>query len=138
MNISLNLDRDLYNFLFQNFVEAGSIVKTQRIFHNVTNPPLLKGQLDQKILGLLTVPELHLLIGMKITTTQIYVCMYLSGLVDKLMTEMEKQVFLSKKLDKNWMDEFLKKVGKYIVFICVYLNNLDGHSQKVLSGSTLT
>ena len=37
--------------------------KTQQRFQNVTNPPLLAGDVDRKVLGLLCVPELHLLLG---------------------------------------------------------------------------
>ena len=43
---------------------AGSNLKSQKKFQNVVNSPLLIGRPDQKVLGLVSVPELHLLIGM--------------------------------------------------------------------------
>ena len=36
--------------------------------------------------------------------------MYILGIIDKLMKEMENRVFLSKKSGRKFMDSFLKKV----------------------------
>jgi hypothetical protein len=52
------------NLIFiQEYVDAGSIKKSQMKFQNVTNAPLLTTEPHQKILGALAIPELHLLIG---------------------------------------------------------------------------
>ena len=51
--------------IVQEYVAAGSDKKKQKNprFQNVTNPPLLSAEPEQKILGLLSVPELHCLNG---------------------------------------------------------------------------
>ena len=97
-------------FFCQNYVEAGSVKKTQQRFQNVTNPPLLAGDLDQKVLGLLCVPELHLLLGTE-KYFLLFIVFFISlGVVDKIMNEFENRVFVTKKAGKKWMDSYLKKV----------------------------
>ena len=75
----------------------------------MTNPPLLTGENDQKALGLLCVPELHLLLGTEINKG-IYEKHFFLGIVDKLLSEFENGVFPTKTGGKKFMDDFLKKV----------------------------
>lgn len=44
-------------------MKAGAKHSLQQNFQNVINPPLLHGPVEKTVLGLLNVPELHLLIG---------------------------------------------------------------------------
>ena len=45
------------------YVRNGSKHSQQQFYQNVINAPLLHGVRDRKVLGLLNIPELHLLIG---------------------------------------------------------------------------
>ena len=47
----------------QRFVEAGSDTKKQQEFENITNPPLLTSSPDKLIIEILSVPQLHILLG---------------------------------------------------------------------------
>ena len=76
----------------------------------MTNQPLLAGDLDQKVLGLLCVPELHLLLGTEEYFLLLIVFFISLVVVDKIMTEFENRVFVTKKVGKKWMDSYLKKV----------------------------
>ena len=51
--------------IFQRYVEEGSNSKNQKIFENVTNTPLLTSSAEKKIIEIISVPELHLLLGNK-------------------------------------------------------------------------
>ena len=42
---------------------SGSDKKKQKLFENVVNLPLITGDPEQTILGTISVPELHLLLG---------------------------------------------------------------------------
>ena len=44
---------------------SGSDKKKQKLFENVLNLPLITGDPEQTILGTISVPELHLLLGIK-------------------------------------------------------------------------
>ena len=52
----------------QRFVEAGSDTKKQQEFENVTNPPLLTSSPDKLIIEILSVPQLHILLGKETKT----------------------------------------------------------------------
>jgi hypothetical protein len=70
--VKYNFDQHYFYYVlyfYQNFVEAGSVKKTQQRFQNVTNQPLLTGDVDDKVLGILAVPELHLLLGTEMVFT---------------------------------------------------------------------
>ena len=53
------------------------------------NPPILSMDPDKRVIEVLHIPSLHLLLGV----------------VDKLLQELEKKV------SKNWVDKYLKKVN---------------------------
>ena len=74
------------------FVKNGSKMKKQQLYENVTNPPLVTGSVDDLILKMFAIPELHLLIGV----------------VDKLLTEFENRALLTKKAGRKFMDRYLK------------------------------
>ena len=86
--------QDIIN-LHNAYTEAGSKVRTQQLYQNFTNHPLITSLPDKLIIEILAVPELHLLLGV----------------VNKLMDEIESQVFLSKSDGKEFMDNFLKSAG---------------------------
>ena len=78
-------------------------------YQNVVNPPLITGDLVKLVLGLLAIPELHLLIGIPIYIKAIPSKKVL-GVVDKLITGLENNLFLTKEEGRQLMDDFLKKV----------------------------
>ena len=63
--------------------------RNQSHFQNFVNPPILSMDPDKRIIEVLHIPSLHLLLGV----------------VDKLLQELEKKVF------KNWIDKYLKRVN---------------------------
>ena len=77
------------------YVDSGSNKKKQKDFQNFTNTPLLTGDPEQLVLGLLAVPELHLLIGV----------------TDKIMKGFEDSALPTPSLGRKFMDRFLKKVA---------------------------
>ena len=81
--------------LNQRFVDAGSNLKKQSKFDNVIHKPLLSVDESEVVLGLLAPPELHMLIGV----------------VDKLLSGIENNVFSTKEEGKTFMDKFLKRVN---------------------------
>ena len=93
-NGNLYTMQDIVN-LHNAYTEAGSKAKTQQLYQNFTNHPLITSLPDKLIIEMLAVPELHLLLGV----------------VNKLMDEIESQVFLSKSDGKEFMDNFLKSAG---------------------------
>ena len=52
----------IYIYL-QDFQESGAVRKKQQQFQNVVNEPLLTGDPQAQVLGLVSPPELHILIG---------------------------------------------------------------------------
>ena len=80
--------------LHQQYKDSGADPKTQQHYQNVVNAPLIVAQGEDLILGVLAVPELHILLGV----------------VDKLMSGIENEVFSSKEMGREFMDKFLKKV----------------------------
>ena len=54
------------NNCFQAYVKSGSNPKQQKKFQNVTNSPLIKADPNTLVLGIIAIPELHLLIGKNI------------------------------------------------------------------------
>ena len=76
--------------LHNKYVESGANPKKQQDFQNCVKISLIAAESDQIILGLLAVPELHLLIGV----------------VDKFMTGIENNVFDTKAEGRKFMDSF--------------------------------
>ena len=76
---------------YNSFVKNGSKLKDAMKFNNVINPPLLTGPDDSKVLSVVYFPELHVL----------------TGIVGKLVKEMEKNVFPSPEEGKKFMDEWM-------------------------------
>ena len=73
------------------FLEAGSNLKLAQRFMNVVNPPLIIGPNDSKVLGLVYFPELHVL----------------TGIVGKLVKELERKVFSSPEAGKKFLDDWM-------------------------------
>ena len=44
-------------------MDSGAVKKYQKRFQNVVNEPLITGEHDDLILGLIALPELHIMIG---------------------------------------------------------------------------
>ena len=84
---------DLYLW-HQKFLESGARSKDQQHFQNLVNSPLITGPEDLPVLSLLNCPSLHILIGV----------------VNKLIKEMENNVFSSQTEGKTWMESFLKRM----------------------------
>ena len=97
--------------IFQRYVEEGSNSKNQKIFENVTNTPLLTSSAEKKIIEIISVPELHLLLGNKKCIMQKKLLSMIVGVVEKLLREFENRVFQDKKVGKKFMDNYLKKVS---------------------------
>ena len=49
--------------MFQKFISSGAKVEDQQWCQNVINAPLLHGPRDKLVLGLINIPDLHLLLG---------------------------------------------------------------------------
>ena len=62
------------------------------------------------MLGLINIPELHLLIGNPGKSCSRLWNKDILGVVDKIILEFERRVFDSPELGRKWMDGFLKKV----------------------------
>ena len=80
------------NLWYQQFLEAGGNKAKAMDFKNVTRRPLLAGQPEDLVLDLLIPPELH--------------CM--TGVAGKLLKEMERGCFQSRKEGKKFVNTFLK------------------------------
>ena len=72
--------------------------------------PLLTGNLETKVIEVIAVSELHLLSGKISDQNVLFITIYLTGIVGKLLQEIERKVFPSKEYGKTLMDNFLKKV----------------------------
>lgn len=59
--------------------------KTQQRFQNVTNSPLLTVDVDRTVLRLLSVPELHLLLGKEILFNSLMINMNSNRLVNVII-----------------------------------------------------
>ena len=68
------------------------------------------------MLGLLAVSELQLLLGTDASYLSSALDLICTGVVDKLLTEFEKRVFLTKKAGGKWMDYYLKKVSCVLIY----------------------
>ena len=77
------------------YVSAGEPHKNARMFQNVVNPPLITGQPDDTILSILFPPENHLM----------------TGIVGKVVEEMEKAGWDNPKDGEMWMRNFLHKTS---------------------------
>ena len=80
---------------YTRYVEAGSVIKTAMKYNNVVLPPLVTGPEKQKILGILFFPEHHVF----------------TGIVAKLVKELEKYGFDTKEEGKIFMDNWMSEPG---------------------------
>lgn len=84
---------------YKSYVKAGSDLKKAMNFHNVVNPPLVTGRDDPKILGdLFFFPEHHVF----------------TGIVGKLVKELEKNVFDSPEEGNTFLNEWKASPGIYV------------------------
>ena len=76
--------------------------------------PLVNGDPGVLILELFVPPELHLMLGLLylpiLLVLWVKQSFFTSGVVDKILTELKRNVF-DKKVGKQFMDAFFKKVG---------------------------
>ena len=79
--------------LHNNFVAEGSDVRQAKLHGNVFHQPLVSGDDDEKILNMLAPPENHLL----------------TGVVGKVVLEMEKAGWSTQKQGELWVREFLRR-----------------------------
>ena len=56
----------LSNSLLKLFRAANSPLKNQQLYQNCVNEPLITDQVDKLVIDILSIPELHLLIGIYI------------------------------------------------------------------------
>ena len=96
------------NILFKDFVDNGANLRQQKNFQNVVNSPLLTGDESTKVIEIISVPELHLLLGR--LPYKVYIHIFYSGIVAKFIKEIQAKVFMCKNSGKKFMDRFLKKV----------------------------
>ena len=78
---------------YDKWVEDGADPKRRKLFQNVSNIPLIKGEDGQLILTLFVPMELHLLLG----------------ITEKLLFEFKRNVFSSKSAGKKFMKKFYKE-----------------------------
>ena len=89
--------------------------KDQKRFQNVVNDPLITGDPDDLILGLVTLPELHIMIGMRYQRQYIFM-FFKIGVLDKVLKELERHLFPGdEESGLAFIDTYLKKVI-YIMF----------------------
>ena len=92
-------------------MKGGAKHTKQQFYQNVINQPLLHGPRDRKVLGLLNIPELHLLIGKINPYKNFKSNLFVSGIVDKLILGFESSVFETPEMGREWMDRYLKEVN---------------------------
>ena len=81
---------------YASYVEAGSVLKNAMKFHNVVNPPLITGPDNQLILGeTILFPEHHVF----------------TGIVGKLVKELERNVFGDPSEGVHFMNEWMADPG---------------------------
>ena len=97
------------------YVENGSNKKKAKNYQNVVNPPLLTGKDSTKTIEVLNISELH--------------CM--TGVVGKLVSEMERCAFEEKETGEKFMNDFLKRED---ISKCVYQgsNSFEGNQARKL------
>ena len=97
--------------IFQKWVNDGSNLKKGKSFQNMRNRPLINGPLEQLILEVFNPMELHLLLGRLSFVKECGVrChTYVAGVVDKLIMEIQRNVFSAKK-GKVFIEKFLRSV----------------------------
>lgn len=78
---------------YNDFVANGSILKTAMKFGNVVNIPLVTGPDDKLLIDLFNFPELHVL----------------TGIVGKIIKEMERKVFPSAEEGKEFLDRWMEQ-----------------------------
>ena len=99
----------------QKYVENGSNKKRAKNYQNVVNPPLLTGKESTKTIEVLNISELH--------------CM--TGVVGKLVSEMERCAFEEKEIGEKFINDFLKRQD---ISKCVYQgsNSFEGNQARKL------
>ena len=85
----------------QKFIDSGGNKKNAKNYQNVINKPLLTGEDNTKTLEVLNPPELHLM----------------TGVIGKLIMEMERKAFEDKGEGEAFMTEFLREED---ISRCVY------------------
>ena len=96
------------NILFKDFVDNVANLRQQKNFQNVVNSPLLTGDESTKVIEIISVPELHLLLGR--LPYKVYIHIFYSGIVAKFIKEIQAKVFMCKNSGKKLIYRFLKKV----------------------------
>ena len=61
--LNFHWKKSIVFIISQKYVADGSVSKKQKLYQNVTNQPLLTGEESHLVWKILSVPELHLLIG---------------------------------------------------------------------------
>ena len=97
------------------FVESGGKKNNAKHYQNVVNPPLLTGDESTMTLEVLNISELH--------------CM--TGIVGKIISEMERCAFVEKQDGETFMNAFLKRED---ISKCVYQgsNSFEGNQARKL------
>ena len=80
-------------FWHEKYVEAGCPKKNRKSYQNYVNKPLVTGPHESLILERLNILSLHILIGV----------------VDKLISAFEEELFDNRIEGEEWMDEYLKQ-----------------------------
>ena len=105
---TLSTPSHLCNIL-QSYVDAGCPSKRQKDFQNFVNSPLVTGPRDSFVLDKLNIPGLHIILGTESNIFFIFYTCFDTGVVDKLISSFEENVFEKDGLE--WMNEYLKQVG---------------------------
>ena len=96
----------------QLWIADGATRGKAKEYQNMRHPPLVKGADDQLVLTLFPPPELHLLLGNYPSQKYFYISSQntYTGVVDKVVTEMMRNVFQTDKEGKQFMAAFYKQV----------------------------
>ena len=94
----------------QKYVEAGSILKSAKEFSNCVQKPLITGNSGDCLIDKLNIPELHIILGV----------------VDKILSEIEKKLFPSKEFGFTVLTKFLESIN---------LRRVSYHGQHKLEGN---
>ena len=75
--------------------------------------PLVTGPPDILVLDLLNCPSLHIMIGICFSRIKTLCNLFFTGVVNKLISELQKNAFANPTEGEKWVEEFLKKVIIY-------------------------
>jgi hypothetical protein len=81
--------------LYDQWMADGANLKKAKKYTNVVNSPLLTGNKNKKILELVNIPGLHILLGV----------------VDKILKEIEKNLFENKECGLQFVNQYLSKIN---------------------------